>query len=164
MDIIIDSVEVVTVYPKPNPGAINLATDELFSWRRIWVNGHLTANFFPFQIIWSLPVVPTPPNEYPKAHPIGGGSTLTSPISAKFTSIIDIYDGLTYEVGRQPIGFKTFMLIPIEGLYRIRLQASWLPLFVVAASESIEIEVNSIGQEDCVVESYRDASRKYAIR
>ena len=77
---------------------------------------------------------------------------LTAPFSANFRVLIEAFDDRAYSYGQ--IG-KEYLLVPLEGLYNIDMQASWLPFGIrVAASSPIILDVNTTNREDEVIEAH----------
>jgi hypothetical protein len=149
MDISIDNIEVVTRYyqhPREGEVYINPVTGEEFTTRKIYIVGHLGKNIFPFWITSAIGY-PSAPANYPDCKTAYYTCAMVSPGSATFRIIAEAFDDMSYEAGKP--GFEEKFEVPMEGLYRINCQASWLPFgFLLPASEPVEFEVDTTGRED----------------
>ena len=148
MELIVDRVEVVTrwyKHPRRRWIYINPVTEEEFIKRWISIDGHLTTNWFPFWVAADIKY-PLPPPEYSECRKADSPAVLTAPFSANFHVLVAAFDDRAYSYGR--IG-KEYLLVPLEGLYDIAMQASWLPWGIrVAASDSVIMDADTRGRED----------------
>jgi len=141
MELIVDSIEVVTIHQ------MRTITEDgkHLTRRQIILHGHLSKNLFPFWVFCSAKL---PPHEYDlwPAYEYDNSAALTAPISANFVSTVQVTRNYGAMLpGPMP---KRPLYLTIEGLYQITLQASWLPLVKVPASEPVFIEVNTTDRND----------------